>query len=446
MAKISTLKEAILICRDANITPFLHGHRGLGKSSVVQQVAVESGWGFIDLRCSQMEASDLRGLPDKVEGRTHFLPPADMPIGDMTFEEIQKELATSIGIVEQKGVNLSDAIAKKLENADLEVIRLYEKRRQELQPRFQRGILFLDELNRAGDDVLQSAFQLVLDRRVGQYSIPPGWSVVSAGNYMEGYRVGGFDDPAFLNRFCHLIFSGGESTLEEWVNYMATVHSGDAASVIEFASQNVKHLDGEIAGELGFSIQPSRRSWEMVVRVQKVCNEGKYSDTAKEEVYAGLIGQELSRSFARYSCPVKPKELLANGVKTYEKKLQKLTRNELTGLMWGLVSFCKNQIDDDKVAEVCLDFAEHMVNYANDKDVVVAFCRALVSTGNGNDHQEKARAAVISNPRLAKMISKFNKKSGNSKQTFIDRLVSRPTLQSSLSKVAWGVSDDDKDE
>ena len=59
MAKISTLKEAIKICRAANVTPFIWGHRGLGKSSLVKQVAAENGWGFIDMRCSQLEASNL---------------------------------------------------------------------------------------------------------------------------------------------------------------------------------------------------------------------------------------------------------------------------------------------------------------------------------------------------------------------------------------------------
>ncbi len=440
MAKISVLKEALLICRDANITPFLWGHRGLGKSSLVQQSAVENGWGFIDLRCSQLEASDIRGLPDRGDdNRTHYLPPADMPMADLTLGQIQCKLAESIGLDPKDGkTDLTDQISKALEKADLDALRRYEQCRQAMQGRFQRGILFLDEVNRAQDDVLQAIFQLILDRRIGQYVLPPGWSVAAAGNFMEGYRVGGFDDPAFLNRFCHMTLTGGETTLEEWVNYMASVHGQDATDVIEFASQNTKHLDGDITGELGFTVQPSRRSWEMVTRAQKVVREGKYSDPAGIEVLSGLIGRELAQSFSRYSCPVKPRELLTNGVKTYEAKLKKLDRNQLTGLMWGLVSFCKNQIDQDSIAEVCLDFADFMIKFANDKDVVVAFCRALVTTGNANDSQEKARAAVISNPRLAKMIAKFNQRAGNSKKTFVDRLAERPLLQEALSKVSWG--------
>lgn len=444
MAKISVIKEALLICRDANITPFIWGHRGLGKSSIVKQLAEDNGWGFIDLRCSQLEASDIRGLPDRGDdGRTHYLPPADMPLADMSNEKIFGELAVILGIKGTEGADstgkLAEAIAKKLDGSDLELLRAYEQRRQELQSRNQRGILFLDEVNRAQDDVLQAVFQLILDRRIGQYVLPPGWSVVAAGNFMEGYRVGGFDDPAFLNRFCHITLAGGETTLEEWVNYMSSSHGGDATDVIEFATQNTKHLDGDVAGELGFNIQPSRRSWEMVTRVQKVVKESAYSDTAKIEVYAGLVGRELALSFSRYSCPVKPRELIANGVKAYEAKLKKLDRNQQTGLMWGLVSYCKNQIDKDEIATVCLDYASFMISHAQDKDVVVAFCRALVSGGNANDHQEKARAAVISNPRLAQMISKFNKRQGNTKKTFVDRLTERPEFQQVLSKVSWGV-------
>lgn len=428
MATISVIKEAILVCREAKVTPFIWGHRGLGKSSLVQQTAAEHGWGFLDLRCSQLEASDIRGLPDRVDKRTHYLPPADMPIGDMTNEQIESELAAVLG-VSPNSKNVPDQIRKALEKADLETERKYYQLLQELYPRFQRGILFIDEVNRAQDDVLQAIFQLVLDRKVGQYVLPPGWSIVAAGNFQEGYMVSGFNDPAFLDRFCHMTLSAGETTLEEWIYYMSDVHGESASDVIEFASQNTKHLDGDIAGELGFSVQPSRRSWEQVVRVQKSKVDNDFSEAAVFEVMAGLLGRELAQAFSRYSCPVKPRELIRDGIKPYEKKLKSLHRHQLAGVMWGLVSFAKNKIDDDKTAEACLDFASYMVEHANDKDIVVAFCRALVGDVK----------AAVANPKLAAMISQFNKKANN-KKTFIDRLMERPELQEALSKVSWGIN------
>ena len=420
MATIRAIKDSVLLCKEAGVTPFIWGHRGIGKSSLVRQLAVEKGWGFIDLRCSQLEASDVRGLPDRMDGRTRYLPPADMPIGDLDDEAIQAQ----IGVLPDE--------------SDLEATRQFLIRHNRLQARHPMGILFLDEVNRAQDDVLQAIFQLVLDRKVGEYVLPPGWCVVAAGNFMEGYQVSGFDDPAFLDRFCHLTLSAGQSTLEEWIDHMAGAHGEAASEVIEFTSQNVKHLDGEVKGELGFSIQPSRRSWEMVVNVMKFAKG--HNSSAKLEVIAGLVGRELAISFTRYSCPVKPAELIKHGVKECRPKLQTLSRNQVIGLMWGLVSFAKDNLADDKVANACLDFASHMAG-SSEKDLVVAFCRSLISGGKN----ARLKSALISNPGLADLFAKFNKKEGSRKKSFINRINERPELQELLKRVAWGV-DEAKDE
>lgn len=416
MAKISTIKKCVSLCRDAGITLFIWGERGIGKSSAVRQTALENGWGFIDMRASQIEASDLRGLPDRGEdGRTHYLPPADMPIGDLTLDEVLKQLG------------------KEPDPNDHNAVRLHQQNLQRMQNRFENGILFLDEVNRAADDVLQAVFQLVLDRRVGQYVLPPGWTVVTAGNFMEGYMVSGFNDPAFLDRFCHVTMDAGESTLEEWVNYMTDCHGAAASDIIEFASSNTRHLDGELKGELGFSVQPSRRSWDSVARVIGACQNGAYDETTRHAVIAGLVGAELAASFSRHACPIKPRDIITQGVKKHEKKLGELNRGQLVGLMWGLVSHCKNNIEDDKYAIPCLDFAHYMAVSSNDKDLTVSFCRALIGT-EGN---EKVRGALISNPQLAKWVSKYNKSTGG-KTTFLDRLNERPELQQILSRVSWG--------
>ena len=75
--KIKPLKESLLLCQAAVVTPFIWGHRGLGKSQITEQTATVNKMGFSDMRLSQCEASDLRGLPyaDKDNGRTRYLPP-----------------------------------------------------------------------------------------------------------------------------------------------------------------------------------------------------------------------------------------------------------------------------------------------------------------------------------------------------------------------------------
>lgn len=452
---IAEIKEAIRLCGAARITPFVWGFHGLGKSSAVKQLCMEQSWGCVDMRCSQIEASDLRGLPDRVNGRTVFLPPADMPIGDLSPEQIKVELVRPFETlipttrVDRDGITVAAATEwrldelMKLYDTNLEIQRVYDQNLKRLQPRFQRGILFVDELNRAADDVQQAAFQLVLDREVGQYVLPPGWMVVAAGNYNEGYQTSGFQDAAFLDRFCHFDFPRGDDSLADWVTFMTQVHGEAAAAVIEFAAYNIEHLDGKPVGERGFTVQPSRRSWDSVTRVLKATAEAPYSEGAKTTVLAGLVGMEMASAFTRYNCPVKPRDIISQGVTTHVAALKGLNRGQLTGLMWAISAIARDKVNDDSVATVCLDFAAWVAKHQTDKDIVVAFCRSLVTSGQV-DSQDKARAAVVSNPRLAKMVGRFTART-NSEETFIDKMNKRPELQALIAQVAWGGSANDED-
>ncbi|GCE30380.1 hypothetical protein KDA_58640 [Dictyobacter alpinus] len=106
---------------------------------------------MIDLRLSQLAPTDLRGLPvaDTEHGLSRWYPP-------------------------------------------------------EFLPREGQGILFLDELNLAPPAMQGMAQQLILDRRVGSYTVPDDWFVGAAGNRKED-RASVFDMPAPLaNRFIHL--------------------------------------------------------------------------------------------------------------------------------------------------------------------------------------------------------------------------------------------------
>jgi hypothetical protein len=125
------------------------GPPGVGKSSIVAQVAHEAGIGFVDVRLSQLAPTDLRGLPVAVDGISRWYPPEFLP---------------------QEG----------------------------------EGILFMDEINMAPPAMQGVAQQLVLDRKVGSYTVPEGWLIWAAGNRKED-RAAVYDMPAPLgNRFVHL--------------------------------------------------------------------------------------------------------------------------------------------------------------------------------------------------------------------------------------------------
>ena len=140
-----------LIQHQLKLSTMIWGPPGIGKSSIVAQTAAAHKLPCIDVRLSQLAPTDLRGLPvaDTETGLSRWYPP-------------------------------------------------------EFLPREGAGVLFLDELNLAPPTMQGMAQQLILDRRVGSYTVPEGWFIWSAGNRKED-RAAVFDMPAPLaNRFLHL--------------------------------------------------------------------------------------------------------------------------------------------------------------------------------------------------------------------------------------------------
>lgn len=434
---IGMLKPAILLCRRANVTPFVWGHRGMGKSSSVRQLCDENVMGFIDFRASQIESSDLRGLPDRKDGRTVYFPPQDLPHGEYKCLKCEEELRSRGEVMHNAasfGVNGSYPITGKMPEAcpkghknENDSIILHE------------GELFLDELNRADDDVLQASFQLVLDRRLGQYVLPTGWSVVAAGNYQQGYMVNSFNDPAFLDRFCHLQLTKSKDYAADWSDYMSKLPSGPGVNdrIMQFVGFEETHLMGKVEGDLGFAVMSSPRSWEMVARVMTEADRNPYPKEAVREVLQGIIGMELTTSFERFSVEVMPQDVLGKGVKIVEGKLRGFNRNQLVGLVWGVASHAKERFKDEKGQERekmitnTLDFMQWVAEH-KERDLAVMLGKSLVDKETAN-----LAGAVLSNPHLAKLAAKY--KGGGKGDTWIAAINERPDLQSLMSKVSYGM-------
>lgn len=137
---------------------YLWGSPGVGKSAVVRQAAENLKLQLIDVRATLLDPVDLRGLPKITKDRAEWCPPSFLP---------------------KSG----------------------------------RGVLFLDELAQAPPLVQSACLQLVLDRRVGEYELPEGWSVVAASNRQEDRAGTHRLITPLLNRFVHLDL---EVNLEDW--------------------------------------------------------------------------------------------------------------------------------------------------------------------------------------------------------------------------------------
>ena len=125
--KPSKLYEALHVLIGERVPLHIWGACGIGKSQIVSQVASDLDYDFLDVRAVQLDPVDLRGLPRISADLTEWVPPKFLPTAG-------------------------------------------------------KGILFLDELTAAPQMTQAGCYQLVLDRKLGEYVLPDGWVVIAAGN------------------------------------------------------------------------------------------------------------------------------------------------------------------------------------------------------------------------------------------------------------------------
>jgi MoxR-like ATPase len=216
----------------------LWGSRGVGKSSVVHQVAAHFGVPLVDLRLTTLEPVDIRGAiyADERQGRTVWFPPEFLPGSE--------------------------------------------------EP---AGILFLDELTAADPRLQVSAYSLILDRRAGRYELPVGWMVVAAGNASFHGAVSHDMGTALADRMFHFHV---QASVEAFLDY-ALAH-GLAPEVMAYLRVRPDKLDDtavQLEGEHLLGASP--RGWEDVSRVL----QAELSDEARRVFVQGRIGAANAAEF-----------------------------------------------------------------------------------------------------------------------------------------------------
>ncbi len=216
----------------------LWGPPGVGKSDMIRETARRHQVPVIDIRLSQMEPSDLRGIPFRRDDTVEWAVPAILP----------------------------------------------DARRHG-----EHGILFLDEITSAPPSVSAAAYQLILDRRLGEYQVPEGWAIFAAGN-RQGDRGVTYTMPAPLaNRFSHFDV---DAHLDDWVAW--AYRKGIDERVIAFLRFRPELLfDFDPAhNPMAF---PSPRSWEFAHRsLQKFGNQGELLQGALQACVGPAAGIELT--------------------------------------------------------------------------------------------------------------------------------------------------------
>ena len=149
-----SVRAALAVAIGARVPVLLWGGAGLGKSSAVREMAAGAGLACETVIASIREPSDFAGLPIVADSgqSVRFAPPT-------------------------WALRLAEAGA---------------------------GVLFLDEISTAPPAVQAALLRVVLERTVGDLTLPEDVAVVAAANPPEQAADGWDISPPLANRFCHL--------------------------------------------------------------------------------------------------------------------------------------------------------------------------------------------------------------------------------------------------
>ena len=151
------------------------------------------------------------------------------------------------------------------------------------------GILFLDEINAAPPLVQAALYQLILDRRVGEYELPEGWRIIAAGNRREDKAVTFRLSSALANRFIHLNLEVDPDDWHAWAT-----NRGIIPEVTAFLKYRPQLLQAASEDEQAFA---TPRSWEMVSDVV-----AKFGSPAKaRDVIPGIVGTGPAVEFLTFA-------------------------------------------------------------------------------------------------------------------------------------------------
>ena len=242
---IDSLKISLKALLEAKVPVMVSGPAGVGKSSIVRQISndFQEEWEvpvhFVDIRLTMFEPSDVRGVlyPDIANKNSTWLTPEMFP-------------------------------------QDPDWV----------------GIILLDELPSVPPLVQAAAYQLVLDRKIGEYTLPEGAMIMAAGNTITDRGVHFKMAAPLANRMIHLTLEVSVAKWKEWA-----YDRGIDPTIIGYVSWREDHLYkfDPSSKELAFA---SGRTWEYVNTVLGL----DLPDYEKQECICGAVGRGVGTDFWAY--------------------------------------------------------------------------------------------------------------------------------------------------
>ena len=304
----------------------LTGRHGIGKSQILTRYFKEKGIPVKTLFLGQMsDPGDLLGLPNKDEktGKTVFMPPYWFPVDGQPI------------------------------------------------------VLFLDEINRARPEILQTVMDLVLNRKLAGRELPEGSRIIAAGNDGEEYQLTDLD-PALVSRFNIYTF---RPTVEDWLLW--ATRTGLDERILNFIGANPELLDrsADTKEDQGLDKDPDRRAWEKVARLMENIPNPL---PVHQKVVAGIIGvQAAAQLFLSFrKDDLSPIDLLSD-FKKAKKSLDKYELHQLSLLNDALARFFETDKADTLDREMARKNLKAYHDYLlkNNREAYAHFVSLIDGTG-----------------------------------------------------------------
>jgi MoxR-like ATPase len=318
-------------CMKVGRPAMIWGPPGIGKSELIAEIGQETNRPVIDMRLLLLEPTDIKGIPYyNPETRTmKWAQPADLPMNvkPRDIKDAKGRIASSkreLASVDKKAVNLEELTlaAESAVEAAEEHLKVLEE-----AVLFSKAILFLDEINAAPPSVQAAAYQLVLNRRVGEYRLPDGVSMVCAGN-RESDKGVTFRMPSPLaNRLVHMEM---RAEFEDWQKW--AINNRVHADVVGFLSHHKQKL---------FTFDPKSqdkafatpRSWVFVSQL--------ISDDMPESMNTALVAGTVGEGMAvEFSAHRKVAAKMPKSEDVLQGKEKNLSVKDLSAMYSLTVSMC----------------------------------------------------------------------------------------------------------
>lgn len=316
---ITTIMDTALEARNKGevFTPLFTGEAGLGKSQIVQQWVkaqrkLDPSFGFIDLRIAYMEAPDLIGLPETETGTD----------GAKITSHYQPDFLPR------------DPNSK--------------------------GLLLLEEPNRATTGMMNCLMQLLTDRKIHKYTLPEGWVIAACINPDSSEYDVNTMDVALKDRFEEFEV---EYDALAFLEFMDNCNWNE--SVQRFVGDGIwLYKTSKELGQGGKYISP--RTWSKVNAAE---NAGvRKNRNLHRIVVNSILGKDIGNEYHKYcydQAPVTAADLLKDekaalaklrehsDPNTYKGDMIAATIESITKAYGGAKKDCKpGEIDEELMATV----------------------------------------------------------------------------------------------